>query len=81
MDVPDELVAAWFDRWFDPDEKRYDANAPLTEAIHSLLIRSGLVSIDMGTAQPGAFWEMLDLLGKAGATFVRVSSSRAEATI
>ncbi len=81
MDVPNELVAAWFDRWFDPDEKRYDANVPLTDAIHSLLIRPGLMSIDMGTAQSGAFWEMLDLLGKAGATFLRVSSSRAEAAV
>jgi hypothetical protein len=78
-DIPDEFMAAWFDRWFDPDEKRYDVNAPLTDAIHSLQISPGLVSVDMGTAQPDAFWEILELLERAGATFLRVSSSRAEA--
>lgn len=77
--LPQEKVGEWFRLWFDPDDERHDMDAPLSDVIHSLLIQPESVSIDFGTAAPGAFWDMLELLEDAGATTIRVSSSRAEA--
>jgi hypothetical protein len=72
-------IGSWFERWFDPDDKRADQPAEFSNVIHSMLIGPGCVSIDFGTAPPDAFWELLDLLEQAGATNIRISDSRAEA--
>jgi len=77
--LPHEKVAEWFRLWFDPDDERHDQDAPLSDVIHSLLIQPSSISVDYGTAAPGAFWDMLELLVDAGATTIRVSSSRADA--
>ncbi|HET6160310.1 MAG TPA: hypothetical protein VFE34_18340 [Dongiaceae bacterium] len=76
---PADDISSWFDRWFDPEDSRMDENADLSSVIHCLTIRSGVLSIDLGTAPPDAFWDILDILERGGATSIRVSSSRAEA--
>jgi hypothetical protein len=81
-DAPEPLegLAQWFDNWFDPDDRRHDASAELGNVIHSLLVQPGTLSLDMGTAEADAFWDALDLVGKAGARNICVSASRAEAS-
>jgi hypothetical protein len=76
--LPQEEIASWFERWFDPDDKRAGQTAEFSNVIHSLLIRPGCVTIDFGTAPPDAFWELLNVLEQAGATEMRISSSKAE---
>lgn len=76
--LPQEKIASWFERWFDPDDKRVDQTAEFSNVIHSLLIRPGCMTIDFGTAPPDAFWELLNVLEQAGATEMRISGSKAE---
>ncbi len=68
----------WFERWFDPEDKRIDEKAEFSSVIHSLLASEGSLSIDFGTAPTAAFWEVLDLVATQGGKNIRVSSSRAE---
>ncbi len=76
--LPAERVSGWFRRWFDPDEERYDEAAELSKIVHSLTISTKSIGIDLGTAEPDAFWGMLQLLADAGATQIRVTASRDE---
>jgi hypothetical protein len=76
--LPSEAMADWFEHWFDPDDRRLDQSAQLSGIVHSLLIKPGVIHVDFGTAPPEAFWGILDALERAGATSIRVSSSRAE---
>ena len=69
----------WFERWFDPDDRRYNPGNDLGNVIHSLAVEPRKLSVDFGTAAPDSFWELLNLLERAGATEIRVSSSRTEA--
>ncbi len=64
---------AWFDRWFDPDDERYDPNARLGGVIHFVTISTGSVSIDFGTSPAKALVELLELLEVAGARRVTVN--------
>jgi hypothetical protein len=75
----DRVLGSWFERWFDPDDRRYMAGADLGNVIHSLVVEPGKLVVDFGSAGPDAFWELLDLLEKAGATELRISSSPIEA--
>jgi hypothetical protein len=77
-DLPSTEIDDWFCRWFDPEDIRHVEDAPLSDNIHSLLIEPYLLSVDFGTAQEAAFTDMLDLLVRAGACNLRISSSRAE---
>lgn len=77
-DLPSTEIDDWFCRWFDPDDIRHVEDAPLSDSIHSLLVEPYLLSVDFGTAKASAFTEMLDLLVRAGARNLRISSSRAE---
>jgi hypothetical protein len=70
-DVPADEIATWFDRWFGPDDQQ-------TDMIHSLFLEPGEISIDMGTAPPGALYDMLELLEGAGARTLRITASVAE---
>jgi hypothetical protein len=74
--VPADGLAAWFRRWFDPDGERPVPNPALSGVIHSLIVRPGTISIDLGTAEPAAFWDMMALLENAGATTIQVGASR-----
>jgi hypothetical protein len=76
--IPADRLSDWFELWFDPEDSRHDPDAEFSEIIHSMLVQPNCVSIDLGTAKPGAFWEMLQLLEAAGASRIEVSSSRAE---
>jgi hypothetical protein len=72
-------LGGWFERWFDPDDRRHNPGTELGNVIHSLAVEPEKLSVDFGTAAPDSFWELLNLLEKAGATELRISSSRAEA--
>ncbi|MGQ3282492.1 hypothetical protein [Bosea sp. (in: a-proteobacteria)] len=76
--LPADALANWFRHWFDPDEERYDAKAALSGIAHSMVVTAKQVSVDLGTAAPVAFWDMLQLIADAGATHVRISTSRIE---
>jgi hypothetical protein len=76
--APPDALDAWFERWFDPEDKRHGENATLSLTIHSLLVERGSLSIDFGTSPPDAFWEMLELLEAAGASTIAVRTSREE---
>jgi hypothetical protein len=78
VDLPSDNISEWFQMWFDIDEKRHQPGAQLSEIIHSLLVQPGMISVDFGTAPTDAFWDMLALLEGAGATDMRITSSRAE---
>jgi hypothetical protein len=73
---PVNELAEWFRRWFDPDDEWTDANAPLSNVIHSLYVRPNLLDVDFGTAPPEAFWDLMKLLEGAGAASIWVSGSR-----
>jgi len=77
-ELPHDGLSRWFQHWFDPDDRRHDPMAGLSGVVHSLLVEPGSVSIDFGTADPGAFWEMLELIEGAGAKQIRVTASVAE---
>jgi len=79
-ELPPAAVAHWFELWFDANDERRDPTVVLSGRIHSLLLQPGTLSVDFGSAPSDAFWDMLGLLEKAGATAIRVSSSRAEAS-
>lgn len=77
--IPSDPLSHWFQLWFDPDDARHDPNAELSGIIHSMLLQPHCISIDFGSANPDAFWDILQLLEDAGASRIEVSSSRAEA--
>jgi len=71
-------LADWFEKWFDPDDKRYVEGGTFGNVIHSLSVEQGIVSVDLGSAEPDAFWDLLDILEVAGARKLRVTASRLE---
>ena len=77
--VAEQVLGGWFEKWFDPDDRRYRAGSDLGNVIHSLAVEPGRLRVDFGSAGPDAFWEILDLLEKSGATRLNVSSSSVEA--
>lgn len=64
----------WFEHWFDPDDRRHDPDAKLGSVIHSLSLRPGLVSVDLGTAPSEALWRLLEDLERAGVDQVVINS-------
>lgn len=71
----EQVLGSWFERWFDPDDRRYRAGADLQNVIHALTVEPQRLTVDFGSAGPHAFWELLDLIEKSGATEIRVTSS------
>ena len=77
-DSPEPLttgIREWFDRWFDPDDKRHDPSAKLGCVIHSLSVKTDQVEVDFGTAQIDAMLDLLQLLERAGSTRVRIDGA------
>jgi len=74
--IPSNLMSDWFQLWFDPEDARHDPNTELSGCIHSMLLQAHFITIDFGTANPDAFWGILQLLEDAGASSIEVSSSR-----
>jgi hypothetical protein len=77
-EVPPGPLRRWIQIWFNPNGARHNSSVELSDVIHSVLLRPNCISFDFGSAGPNAFWDMLQLLEEAGATFVEISSSRAE---
>jgi hypothetical protein len=75
----EQVLGGWFEKWFDPDDRRYRGGADLGNVIHSLVVEPGRLSIDFGSAAADSFWELLDRLERSGATVLRIRSSKAEA--
>jgi hypothetical protein len=75
-----QALGPWFEKWFDPDDRRYFAGFDLANVIHSLAVEPRKLSVDLGSAGADALWELLDLLERSGATAMRITSARAEAT-
>jgi hypothetical protein len=74
-ELPHKDFSEWFRLWFDPDDERHDPDALLSETVHSLQIQATAVSIDFGSAPSDAFWDMIELIERAGACSIRVTSS------
>jgi hypothetical protein len=75
----EQVLGAWFEKWFDPDDRRYRHGADLGNVIHSLVVEPARLTIDFGSAAPESFWELLDRLERAGATELRITSSQVDA--
>lgn len=71
----DEL-ARWFNYWFDPEDTRLDPDAEVGRIIHSIVVKPGYLSLDLGTATADALWDIVDLISAGGATRIQVNSSR-----
>lgn len=76
---PLKAIDRWFDRWFDPEGKRFDEEAEFSDTIHSLTVAPQRVSVDFGSAPARALVELLRLIEKQGARNIRINSERAEA--
>jgi hypothetical protein len=68
-------IREWFDKWFDPDDRRHDPTAKLGSVVHSLTVKLGRFEIDFGTAQVGAMLDLLQLLEETGSTYVRIDGA------
>lgn len=77
-EVPHGQISRWFQLWFDPNDVRHEPSADLSGIIYSVLLQLNCISIDLGSADPNAFWDMLHLLEGSGVTSLKISSSRAE---
>ncbi|MEA3058902.1 MAG: hypothetical protein QOE50_314 [Sphingomonadales bacterium] len=75
---PEQALGPWFDKWFDPDDRRYMSGTDLGNVIHSLVVEPEKLRIDFGSAAAEAFWEVLNLLEVARSTELRITSSEAD---
>lgn len=76
---PDAALEAWFERWFDPEEVRRVPDPAPAEAVHSVIVRPGMITVDFGTAEAEALWALLAVLEGAGATAITIGGSVAGA--
>jgi hypothetical protein len=67
---------AWFDVWFDPDEKNFDANAELTGRIHSLIAEDGHISVDFGSGPADALFDLLHIMSSASIREITLETTR-----
>jgi len=74
--LDNQALELWFDYWFDPDDARLDPASDIGGIVHSLSIGSRKLNADLGTAEPEALRHTLELIAKAGATNIRVTSGR-----
>jgi len=72
----DAELGRWFDYWFDLDDARLDPASDIAGVIHSLSIDVGELTVDFGTADAEALWDVLDRVAAAGATNIRVTAGR-----
>jgi hypothetical protein len=73
---PPPDLAAWFDLWFDPEEKCWDTSAELSGRIHSLIAEDGKIFVDFGSASPEALFDLLLVLSGAGVSEVTIQTTR-----
>ncbi len=72
--ISDAAISGWFEHWFDPNDKRSGDKQALGNIIHSVSIDTGAMSVDFGSAEPQAFWDLIIALESAGAAIIKVSS-------
>lgn len=77
--TPQDGLELWFQRWFDPEEERRAPDPALAEAMHSVIVRPGAITIDFGTAEAEALWALLAVLEGAGAMTIAIGGSVAGA--
>jgi hypothetical protein len=68
----EQILDDWHDYWFDPDDERRDPDTVLSGNIHNVVVFSGGVSVDMGTAPAEAFWDLLEAFDAAGITRLEI---------
>ncbi|MES1202115.1 MAG: hypothetical protein ABUS57_11785 [Pseudomonadota bacterium] len=73
--VRPDALRNWFEQWFDPEERRFDRAAEFTEAVHYVALRESDLFVDLGTAPPDAFLDLLAALSRAGVSMVRVTDA------
>ena len=73
-EAPD--LTAWFDLWFDPTEKNFERGAELSGRIHSLIAEDGRISVDFGSAEPEALFDLLLVLSSIGVQEITLETTR-----
>ena len=74
--APGDLLGAlgpWFETWYDPNETRKPGGP--ANVIHWVGIGENMLLVDFGSASPGAFWALVDVLREAGATSLTIRES------
>ena len=71
-DLPGAL-GPWFETWYDPNETRKPGGP--ANVIHWVGIGENMLLVDFGSASPGAFWALVDVLREAGATSLTIRES------
>ncbi len=70
------LISAWFRRWFPPAP----GDSPYREGaegyIHSARVDEKWITLDLGSASTKAFYELVNVVQKCGATQAYVTASR-----
>lgn len=74
--VPPEDLSRWFRLWFDLEDVRRSDAEELSGVVHSMLVKPNAISVDLGTADAEAFWDMLGLIEGAGASRISIVSSK-----
>jgi hypothetical protein len=75
----EQVFDGWFDKWLDPNDRRYRTNVDIGNVVHALAVEPQKLTVDFGSAAPDAFWELLNLLEGAGATEIAITGSPVEA--
>lgn len=65
-------LEAWFETWFDPEDRNIDLDSRFSGHIHSLLVDNDHLHVDFGTAPVQALIDLLLLIEMNGCTAVRV---------
>lgn len=71
-DLDHAHIDAWFDDWFDPDDRKYDQNSEFSHTIHSVTIEGQEICVDFGSAPVDAFWSLMGILEKSGAPQIKI---------
>ena len=70
------LISAWFRRWFPAEDGTPPRGEGVEGFIHSAKVDESWITVDLGSASTKAFYELLNVTKKCGATLVHVSASR-----
>ncbi len=70
----EDAIAEWFEKWFDPDEIKFDPTAELSSCIHAVFVAPDHIEVDFGTAPVEAFWELLEYLATSKARNIFIES-------
>ncbi len=80
-DATGDVLAAlgpWFETWYDPSDRRRPADPGRpADVIHWVGIGDNMLLVDFGSAPPGAFWALVEVLREAGATSLTIRQSPA----